>query len=204
MNISRPANLNPLRLRRAFTLVEVLITMVTVTIILGAAMAAYMYGLKMVQFVQPKLTASDDARKAVSMLTEEIRSAFDVKVGNRSGTAFAPVAPFTLQQGNAIRIYPTPSTNQYVFYFWDVNDKTLKRTTNNASFTAVIAASIRNELIFAAEDFAGNILTNDNNNRVISTTLQFYQLQYPVVAVGPGNYYDWYELQCKVTKRTLD
>lgn len=204
MNIHRPASPNSQRPRRAFTLVEVLITMVTVTIVLGGAMAAYMYGLKMVQFVQPKLTASDDARKAVSMLTEEIRSAFDVKVGRRDGTSFQPVAPFTLQQGNAIRIYPTASTNQFIFYFWDVNDKTLKRTTNNATYTAVIAASIKNEQVFAAEDFAGNILTNDVNNRVISTTLQFYQLQYPVVAVGPGNYYDWYQLQCKVTKRTLD
>ena len=192
------------RCRRAFTLVEVLITMVTVVILLGGAMAAYMYGLKMVQFVQPKLTASDDARKAVALLTEEIRSAFDVKVGSRTGTAFQPVAPFTLQQGNAIRIYPSTSTNQFIFYFWDVNDKKLKRTTNNATFTAVIAAAVSNELVFAAEDFQGNILTNDMNNRVISTTLQFYQIQFPTTAVGPGNYYDWYQLQCKVTKRTLD
>ena len=190
--------------RRAFTLVEILITMVTTTIVLGGAMAAYMYGLKMVQFVQPKLNASDDARKAISLLTDEIRSAYDVKVGNRSGTTFEPIAPFTEQRGNALRIYPTSDTNQFVFYFWDVNDQNVKRTTNNATFTAVIAGAVTNELIFAAEDFRGNVLSANENNFVIATTLQFYQIQYPKVSVGPGQYYDWYQLQCRVTRRPLD
>lgn len=188
----------------AFTLVEVLITMVTTTIIMGGVMAAYMYGLRMVQFVQPKLTSSDEARKAVSLLTEEIRSAFDVKVGNRDGTAFAPVAPFTPQQGNALRIYPGPDSNAFIFYFWDVNDKRLKRTTNNATTATIVAESVSNSVVFAAEDFKGTLLSNDVNNRVIVATLQFYQIHHPKVAVGPGNYYDWYQLQCKVTKRTLD
>jgi len=204
MNILYSTSLKSSRPKGAFTLVEILITMVTVTIVLSGAMAAYMYGLKMVQFIQPKLTASDDARKSVSLLTEEIRSAFDVKVGNRVGSTFTPVAPFTLQQGNAIRIFASANTNQFVFYFWDVNDKTVKRTTNNATFTAVIAAAVTNEMVFAAEDLFGNVLTQDVNNRVIATTLRFYQLQYPKVAVGPGNYYDWYQVQCRVTKRTLD
>jgi hypothetical protein len=163
-----------------------------------------MYGLKMVQFVQPKLNASDDARKAVSLLTDEIRSAFDVKVGNRNGTTFTPIAPFTAQRGNAIRIYPSNNTNEYIFYFWDVNDTSLKRTTNNATFTSVIAGSVSNELVFAAEDFAGNVLSRNENNFVIAATLQFYQLQYPKVAVGPGQYYDWYQLQCRVTRRAMD
>ena len=200
MNITCPASPSSSRPRGAFTLVEILITMVTVTIVLGGAMAAYMYGLKMVQFVQPKLLASDDARKAVSLLTEEIRSAFDVKVGTRVGSTFTPIAPFTLQQGNALRIFPSKDTNQFVFYFWDVN--TLKRTTNNATFSKVIAAAITNQLVFAAEDFSGKILDRDEDNFVIATTLQFYQLQ--KVPVGAGNYYDWYQLQCRVTRRTLD
>ncbi len=189
--------------QRAFTLVEVLITMVTTVVVMGGGLAAYIYGLRMVQFVQPKLTASDDARKAVALLTEDIRGAFDVKVGNRSGTTFEPIAPFTLQAGNALRIYPGTSTNSFVFYFWDVNDRTLKRTTNNATFTSIIAASVSNEVVFTAEDFLGNILTNDMNNRVIGLNLQFYQIQYPIAPVGQGGYYDYYHLRCKVTKRTL-
>ena len=72
----------------AFTLVEMLITMVTTTIVLGGALAAYLYGLKMVQFTQPKLSASDDARKAVAL---DSRQPTDTPV-NTSATAFAMVA----------------------------------------------------------------------------------------------------------------
>ena len=192
------------RARRAFTLVEILITMVTTTMILAAAMGAYMYGLKMVQFIQPKLSASDDARRAVSLLTEEIRTAFAVKVGNRNGTLFEPVAPFTLQQGNALKIQPTTDTNRFTLYVWDVNDSTWKRITNGAAAATVIATAVTNEVVFAAENCVGRVLDHDENNFVISVTLQFYQLQYPKVAVGPGQYYDWYQLQCRATKRTLD
>jgi type II secretory pathway pseudopilin PulG len=205
MKLFRPINSVSSDARRAFTLVEILITMVTTTMVLGAAMGAYMYGLKMVQFIQPKLSASDDARKAVSLLTEEVRTAFDVKVGNRRATTFEPIAPFTLQQGNALRIYPSTDTNQFIFYFWDVNDSTLKRTTSGTAASAtVIATAVTNELVFAAEDCLGKVLDRNENNFVIAITLQFYQLQYPKVAVGPGQYYDWYQLQCRATKRTLD
>lgn len=204
MKITGSSSTTSVRRRGAFTLVEVLITMVTTVIVMGGTLAAYIYGLKMMQYVRPKLTASDDARKAVSLLTDEIRAAFDVKIGMRTGTKFQPVAPFALQQGNAICIYPTANTNQFVFYFWDVNDSKVKRTTNNATSTSVIAAAVTNQMVFAAEDFQGRILTNAMNNRVISATLQFYQIQYPTTAVGPGNYYDWYQVQCRVTKRTLD
>jgi hypothetical protein len=187
----------------AFTLVEVLITIVTAVFIMGGAMAAYLYGLKMLQFVEPKLTASDDARRAVSLLTEDIRTAYDVKIGNRTGNAFSQIAPFTLQKGNAIRISPSRNTNQFVIYFWDSNDNKLKRTENNATFSCIVASSVSNALVFTAEDFKGNILSNNINNYVVGLTLTFYQIQYPAMAVGPGNYYDWYQLQCKVTKRNL-
>ena len=197
------SSIQPQRRRRAFTLVEVLITMVTVMIVLGGAMGAYIYGLKMVQLVQPKLTASEDARRVMARLTEDIRSANDVKIGNRTNGEFAVVSPFSLQSGNALRIYPTTNTNSFVFYFWDANDSALKRTTNNATFTDVVAASVTNSTVFTGEDFYGRVLTNDNNNHVIGLTLQFYQLTYPKVAVGAGNYFDWYQLRCKVTKRTL-
>ena len=196
---------NPSSRRRcgAFTLVELLITIVTATVIMGGALAAYIYGLKMLQFTQPKLHASDDARKMVSLLTEDIRSAFEVSVGNRTNNMFVEVPPFTQKLGNALRIYPSTNTNQFVIYFLDTNDKTLKRTTNNATYTTAIATAVSNEIVFAEEDFRGNILTNDVDNHVIDFTLQFYQLQYPKTAVGPGNYYDWYQLRTKVTKRTL-
>jgi hypothetical protein len=110
----------------------------------------------------------------------------------------------SLQKGSAIQVYPTSNTNSYVRYFWDAADKKLKRTTNGATYVSVVANSISNQLVFTSEDYTGMILTNNENNRVIGLTLQFYQLQYPAVAIGPGSYYDFYQLSTKITRRTLE
>ena len=53
------------------------------------------------------------------------------------------------------------------------------------------------------EDFAGNILTNNQNNRIIGLKLEFYQIQYPKMPVGPGQYYDYYQLHTRITRRTI-
>lgn len=188
---------------RAFTIAEFMITMVTVTMVIGAAMAAYIYGIRITQFVNPKLGASDEARKAVSLLTEEIRAARSLKIGNGSISSFTEIAPFSAQEGSALQLYPTVNTNHFVRYFWDSADKKLKRTTNGMTTTLVIANSVSNALIFRAEDFAGRLQSNTFNNRVIAMELNFYQIQYPITPVGPGNYYDFYRLRSKITRRTL-
>ncbi len=188
---------------RAFTLVEVLVTMISMLMLVGASMAAYIYGLRIVQFTKPKLSASDEARVAVSLMTDEIRSARAIKLGTGSITGFTEVAAFTAQQGSALQIYPTTNLNRFIRYYWDSADKKLKRTTNGTSATLIVANSVSNALVFRAEDNQGNLLSNNFNNRVIAMSLQFYQIQYPVMAVGPGNYYDFYQLRAKMTRRTL-
>lgn len=191
------------RRSRAFTLVEMLLTMVSVVMVIGAAMSAYMYGIRITQFVNPKLGASDEARKAISLLTDEIRSARSLKIGSGSVSSFTEVAPFTVQQGSALQLYPTVDTNSYIRYFWDSVDKKLKRTTNGMTTTLVIANSVSNQLVFRAEDHRGALMSNSFNNRVIAMELNFYQIQYPITPVGPGNYYDFYRLRTKITRRTL-
>ena len=119
----------PRRLR-AFTFVEMMVTMVTVVLVVGAALAAYIYGLRMTQFVNPKLGASDEARKAISLLTDEIRSARSIKIGNGTISSFTEAGPFTAQEGNSLQVYPSVNTNSYIRYFWDSADERLKRTTN--------------------------------------------------------------------------
>jgi hypothetical protein len=47
--------------------------------------------------------------------------------------------------------------------------------------------SITNNIVFSAEDAVGNVLTNNDNNRVIALTLQFYQIQYPIIKIGPAS-----------------
>ena len=191
------------RRQAGFTLVEMLVTMVTTVMVMGAVMAAYIYGLKMLQFTKPKLGASDEARQAISMLTDEIRASRVVKIGSGDVSTFTEVSPFTAQLGSALQLYPTTNYNQFIRYFWDRADQKLKRTTNGMTSTYVVANSVSNEFVFRAEDHLGNLMSNNFNNRVIAMDLKFYQIQYPITPVGPGNYYDFYQLRCKFTRRTL-
>jgi Tfp pilus assembly protein PilW len=202
MNMFRRHSLHSRR-ARAFTLIEMLITMVTVVVASGAALGAYLYAIRMTQFVNPKLGSSDEARRAVSLLTDEIRAARNVKIGSGSLSSFAEVAAFSPQEGSALQLYPTVDTNYFVRYFWDSADKKLKRTTNGTSTTLVIANSVSNNIVFRAEDHKGVLMSNNFNNRVIAMELNFYQIQYPITSVGPGHYYDFYRLRAKFTRRTL-
>ena len=73
-----------------------------------------------------------------------------------------------------------------------------------ATSVSIVANSITNQLIFTAEDFRGTIQTNNENNRVIGMTLQFYQIQYPIVLIGAGQYYEFYQMATKITRRALE
>lgn len=191
------------RIGAAFTLPEYLVTMTIFVLLIVSAMTAYIYGLRMYEYTKPKLSASDQARQVLSLLTHEVRSANLVRIGDGGLSSFTEIAPNTLQLGSAIQLYPTTNRTDFVRYYWSTTDKTLRRTTNGTSFTYVMAQSISNQMVFSSEDYQGNILTNNENNRVIGLTLQFYQIQYPIMTVGPGNYYDFYQVRAKITRRSL-
>ena len=193
------------RTRRAgFTLSELMVTMGVTLLVMAGVASSHMFGLRMFELTKAKLGASDEARAAISRMIDEVRSAKILRIGQGGLASFTEVGVNSPQVGSAIQIYPTTSTNTFVRYYWDVADKKLKRTTDAASFVSVVANSISNQMVFTAEDYRGAILTNNENNRVIGLALQFYQLQYPVVSIGPGNYYDFYQLRTKITRRTLE
>jgi hypothetical protein len=76
--------------------------------------------------------------------------------------------------------------------------------TNGARTPTVIAHALRNSLVFSAEHFGGTILTNPENQCVIGVNLQFNQLQFPFIDIGPGKYYDAYELQTRIARRAME
>jgi len=172
--------------------------------ILAGMLSAHLFGMRMFEITKAKLGANDEARQAISLMMQEIRSGKLVKVGSGNLTTFTEVPVDTPQRGSAVQIYPTASTNQFVRYFWDEESQKLKRTTNGSSSVSIVANSITNNIVFSAEDAVGNVLTNNENNRVIALTLQFYQIQYPIIKIGPGEYYDFYQLRTKITRRTLE
>lgn len=188
----------------AFTFTEIMVAGTLLMMVLAGLLSAHLFGIRMFEITKAKLGANDEARRAISLMTEEIRTAKLVKIGDGTMDSFSEVDVDTKQEGSAVQIYPTGSTNQFIRYFWDPDTKQLMRTTNGASAVSVVANSITNELIFAAENYQGEVLTNNENNRVIAMTLKFYQIQYPIVRIGPGEYYDYYQLSARITRRALE
>lgn len=193
----------PALAEHAFTLPEVIVTMAVSMLVMAGLITTYIFGLKLFEFCKPKLCASDNARMAFDKLSAEIRSAQLIRVGQGNLTSFTEVSLGSLQQGNAIQVYGSTDTNSFSRYYWDSTDQTVKRITNGGSYTENIAHCVTNQLVFTSEDYSGNILTNNLNNRVIGLTLQFYQIEYPVVQIGAGQFYDYYQVHAKLTRRNL-
>jgi Tfp pilus assembly protein PilW len=190
--------------RAAFTLVEVMLSITLLVMVLGGVMTSHLMGLRLFELAESKLGATDDARKAASLISTEVRAAKLVKVGNGNEDGFTEVAMDTPQQGNALQLYPTTDLTQFIRYYVDSRDDTLRRMTNGGCQQSIVARSITNNLVFTAEDWRGTVLTNNRNNRVIGLRMEFYQIQYPVYRIGPGNYYDSYQLRTRITRRALE
>lgn len=197
MNLNPPINFIR-RSRQAFTLPELTIAMGVFLLLITAVISTHVFGLKMYEVARAKLGTSDKARKAISLLGYEIRRAKRVQVGNVSGDIFTPIALNATNKGNAIQIYTTSLTNNFVRYFRDT-DKKLKRMTNNV--VTVVAGSITNNSVFTKEDAFGTIQTNDTGKYVIGLTLKFYELEFMRTSIGSGGFYDSYQLQTKIAPR---
>lgn len=205
--MSRPPQLSrcplPVAGRSAFTLTEMMVSVSIMALVMTALITSHLFGLRMHELSKVKLGLNDESRAALSLLTAEIRAAKSVRLGTGTLSSFVEVPINTVEQANALQVYPTTDTNNFIRYFWDVTDNTLKRTTNGSSATTIVD-SISNSLVFTAENYAGTILTNNQNNCVIGLNLQIYQLDYPVTQIGPGKFYDTYRLRTKVTRRALE
>lgn len=202
IRISHPAIVR--RATLAFTIAELMISAAVLMLVVGGVVFSHLFGMRMYQITKAKLGASDEARSAISKMVTEIRSAKILKVGNGDLSSFTEVGENSQQKGSAIQIYATTNTNDFVRYFWDPSDKKLKRTADGASAAFVVANSISNAVIFRAENHLGQVLTNNQNNRVIALELQFYQIAYPVVTIGPGQLFDYYQLRTRITRRALE
>lgn len=186
-----------------FTLTEMMVATAIGMIALAAALTAHLVGLRMFQFTSTKLGGNDDARQAVARLVQDIRSAKLIKVGSGDSSSFTSCGSQSAQQGNAIQVYPTTATNSYIRYFKG-GDNRLRRLVSGGNSTLVLANYITNSTVFTAEDFRGRVATNSENNRVIGLTMQFYQIEYPIVKVGPNQMYDFYQVSTRITRRTLE
>ncbi len=189
---------------RGFTLPEILIALTVFVLLLAGIVVANLFGLRMFQVNENKLGATEWSRKTFGQITDEIQSCNAVSVGNMTtNDVFEPLSlPGERQEGNAIEIQPTTNTAVLIHYFVDAADETFRRTeigpgvTTNTN-TFILADSVTNTMIFNAQDFSGNVLTNNQNNQIIHLTLEFYQPDRFIVGA------DHYRLETSVARRAV-
>jgi len=190
--------------RRAFTLPEIMIVMALFSLVIAGVVSVQLFGMRLISISETKLSATATGRRALNAVRDEIRSGKILVVGNGDDTTFTPIADGVAHVGNALQIYPTTNTANYIRYYMDTSAEQLKRITSSNATAQVIANFATNQLAFAAEDFRGNVQTNNVNNRVIRLNLEFYQWEFPVASVGAGGMYDYYHLQTRIARRTIE
>jgi type II secretory pathway pseudopilin PulG len=200
----------------AFTLVEMMMTVgIFLFIFTGVMIAIQVFGLRVYTLAATKLSATNGARNTLNQIRDEIREAKTLQVGNLqvagSPTSFIAIPGTNAAQGGALQIFPTTNATPYSIYYLDTSAATnyLREyiSTGAATNITTLTGYITNTIIFDAEDFQGNILSNNlKNNQVYGLTLQFYQWEYPIAFVGGIglNAYDHYQLRTKVCRRALD
>lgn len=203
MKLKIPNAIADRRRLRAVTLIELLVTMTLTTFVVGGVVYSHIMGGRLMQFAAAKLGASDSARKAFGKLQDEIRASTTIQIGNGTASNFTAIPNGTAMQGRAIQIFPTTNNNWWIRYFYVTNNSELRRVTSSNSTPQLIASYVTNAILFSKEDYLGNTLSADTGNSTVNVRLQFYQLSYPMTKVGTNNFYEYFQLQTRVTRRIL-
>lgn len=180
----------------AFTLPELMVTVAILIILVGGMVSTHLFGLKMFQLEQIKLNASDEARRIVGVLMDEIHSCDSFQIGTFTNGTFTSLPLNAPQIGPALIVYPTTNMANYIVYFVNTNDQKFRRATSVKGSLRVLAQSVTNSTdLFRAQDYAGNLLTNLQVNTVLHVKLEFYQTNR--FGVMP----DYYKLETSATQR---
>ena len=177
--------------------------MTLMTIVVGGVVYSHVMGMRLNAITMAKLGVDQQARLAFNRLQDEVRSATTVQIGNGSSNSFTAISNGVAQAGMAVQIYPTTNNASWIRYYYESNFNELRRVETSLTTPRTIAQYLTNSTIFQTEDHLGNVLTGPANNRVLSISLRFYQLQYPQTRIGTNNAYDFYQLQAKITRRIL-
>jgi type II secretory pathway pseudopilin PulG len=205
MNIKLPSHKSAL----AFTLAEMMITAtIFVVFCVLALVSLQIFGLRTYTLSATKLTATASATKVLNSIQDTVRSAQGVTVGTYSGGTFQTISSGSSQIGNAVIVYPTDlsngsgslNTNIYKIFYADTAHTNLSMIDNNGMLT-IEAHNMTNYYCFQAEDAFGNVLTQNNNHRVIRLTMAFSQWEFPTAG---GVAYDFYQLRTRITCRVPD
>jgi len=186
---------------RAFTYVEMLVASAVFLLVVAAMLVGNSFGMRMMELCRPKLAAAGEIRKAVHLLHSEIGAAKVIHVGRGDRFTFSGAEFGAPREGNAMQIYPAHDTNIFIRYYLDSGDRNLKRMTNGGVSATVVASAISNDVVFVGEDFAGRVLTNDQNNMAIRVSLQYQRMAGSSTPIGPANYYKAHRVETRTAFR---
>jgi len=180
-----------------YTLTETIVATAIFSIAMLAVLACQISGIRLNQFVQPKVENSRYARQTLGTLMEEVRSANSLQVGTGTVSSFVPAASSKPQAGNALRIFATTNLSQYIYYYEDTNTSSLMKIPLGASTAIKVATAVTNGVLFSMEDFTGTFLTNSQNNAVMSILMQ---MRRDTTVSGIS---DSYQVRAKITRRNI-
>lgn len=196
------------RARGAFTLVELMVSMGIFSMVTLGMISLHLFGQRQDQMVQSKLGASDQSRKALSLLTDDIRTAKIYSIGNFSSGSFTNLDIGTAQQGNAVRLQLTTDPNFHIIYYFDTAAGEMYRKKSGLSAPKLIVSGLTNvtanSMSFRGENYRGEIQTDLTHKGVVSVLLEFAYYHYPYTQVGPGLRFDYYKTEFKVTPHVPD
>jgi|SRR6267154_4016856 len=204
-----PTQCKPLRRVQAMTLTELMTATSIFVLMIAGLISTNMFAMKQDELVNSKMGANDQSRLGFDLLLAEIRGCKYVQVGSGTSNTFTAVTNGAIEQGNALLITPSTNSSTWIQYYFNTNSTNgeLDRISSYASNTpVVIATGLTNTFLFQIADYTGtNLLTtsptNYTRNYVVSAVFQFYQYQYPLTMVGPKEFYNYYKIAFKATRR---
>jgi hypothetical protein len=180
-----------------YTLAELAVSMGVFSLAVLGIMACHLAGLRFNLFILPKIQNAQYSRQTLAHLIEEVRCANSIQIGSGTASTFTKAGLTNTQSGNAIRIFPTTNTSQYIYYFRDSSSLTLNKKSLQATNTVVVANTVTNATVFYMQDFSGTVLTNNQNSAVLRVLLQMKRSQ-PITGAS-----DPYQIEAKITRRNI-
>lgn len=187
-----------------FTLVELMIASTILVSTVGALVSVQIFGLRVCTLAETKLIATTSSRETLNSVRDQIRSSQQDYVGIYSNSTFIRITNGLPQIGNALQIFTTTnsSSTNFIVFYKDPSTNSIYSVDSTGN-RDLLAGYVTNYYCFQAEDYQGNVLTNYQNNPVITMIMNFSQWEYPVGYVGGSgaNAYDYYYLRTRITRR---
>jgi type II secretory pathway pseudopilin PulG len=181
---------------RAFTLVELMVTMAIFMLLMLAMVGVQIFGFKINMLTTSKLKSTAFSLKAIDQIQSQVRGASSAMVGTGSS-----LASFTSNGSNgpALMIYaPTGGSN---LLYLSTNTGGLYEIFSSNNKQITVASNLTNQVLFQTVDCHGNNISSTSlEHYAIRMTLQFFQKNYRV----PTNVFEYYTFQTEMTPRSQD